>query len=673
MKKFNLLFIFLLINFVLFVSCESELQQFKTIAYVPCSESNVIVDNTILSDFECQNNTSISSVMVVRNPSEIGINTSKFVGEYIDGTATDDGFVIDISSAVSLQTNAFFNLKIKSKITGTMLIQLQGGTATEASFTETIIGDNNWVNYLIDLSEEAEEDHKEIKIIFNSGVQTSGNDVYYIDDLELHPTIDPCEGVTQDLSIINDFDCQQNIFVGDPQQPESIEIVSNPQKNSINNSDFVGLYKDDGTQPFDALIVDFNGEIDLTNPIFKIKVNASRTGNFLVKLEGGTPVEVARPITLINQWVEYSFNFNSAINNGNTRMVLFFNAGATNGTIEDNYYLDDLRFDEFTDPCIGITPDLNIISDFECQQNYDLGLNLANPKINIVDNPNGNTVNNSDLVGEYTDDGTDPYDFLTVDFNGVIDLSTNSELNIKVYSNIEMPIIAKLEGGTTPFEVTAQVDVINEWKNYTFDFSGAVNANNTRLVLFLNAGATNGTATDIYYIDDILFTENSSTCGPIVANCTGVTQDLSIISDFDCQQNYTLGATPGSSDAPVVQNPNISCENRSSNVGQYTDNGTDPYDALFIDLGSVIDLSTKNQLKIKVLTPNAIPILAKLEGGTPVEVQVSANVVNEWAEYTFDFSGAIGNGNDKLVFFFNAGNTNGTATDIYHIDDIRFE
>jgi len=490
--------------------------------------------------------------------------------------------------------------------------------------------------------------------------------------LVLNPTIDPCEDVVEDLSIINDFECQQNYFLGDPNQNSSVEVIDNLTPDMINNSRAVGLYKDNGTEPFDNLLIDFNGTIDLTDPLFKIKIYTSVAGNLLVKLEGGTAVEITKPITELNRWVEYTFNFKDAVANGNTQMLLFFNAGATNGTAEDLYYIDDLRFEEFVDPCDGVAEDLSIINDFECQENYDLNLDPANPAVIKVENPNPNTVNMGELVGQYTDNGTEPFDNLLIDFNQAIDLSVKSEFNIKIHSSMTAPILAKLEGGTV-YESRATIDVVGEWKNYKFDFSPAINNGNTRLVLFFNFEQTNGTATDIYFIDDLRFTESTNACGVIVENCANTTQDLSIISDFDCQQNYFLGANPANTDAPVVQNPNVSCENRSSNVGSYIDNGTDPFDALFIDLGSPIDLSTKNQLKIKVLTPKAIPILAKLEGGTAVEIQVTANIVDEWAEYTFDFSSAVGNGNDKLVFFFNAGNTDGTTQDQYFVDDIRFE
>ena len=115
------------------------------------------------------------------------------------------------------------------------------------------------------------------------------------------------------------------------------------------------------------------------------------------------------------------------------------------------------------------------------------------------------------------------------------------------------------------------------------------------------------------------------------------------------------------------------CVNRSSNVGKFTDDGKSAWDNLFIDFGDPIDLTTHNQLKIKILSSKAVPLIVKIEGGlAPLELSADISVVDEWVEYTFDFSPSIGQANNKLVLFFNGGQTDGTSEDIYYIDNIRF-
>ncbi len=656
---------FLTIALALFYGCEIELTKYELISFERCEEDNVTINPFIITDFECQSNIEISDVSVVRNPSETGINTSKFVGEYIDGSSATDALTIYFTNGVDLSTNASFKFKAKTAITGTLRIQLIGGSDGTLNFDIVVEGNQTWTEYDLDLTDLSEDNFTQFNLIFNNGVENSGNDAYFLDDLRFDVAIDPCEGAETDLSIINDFDCQQNFFMGGDPSQTSAPIIENPSISGINPSENVGEYTDNGTEPFDNLLIDLGEAIDLSeNAQFNIKIRSNIAGPVLAKLEGGTmAIERTANIQETNEWVELTFDFTAAQDAGNTRLILFFNAGNSNGTETDTYFIDDLRFVQFVEVCEGVTPDLTIVSDFECQQNYALG-NAVIP----VENPNSSEANMSSTVGRYTDNGTDPFDSLIIDFVDPLDLSENAELNIKVLTTMQMPLLAMLEGGDTTTEVTIDIDVVNEWSNYLIDFSGAIGDGNTRLVLFFNAGQTDGTAQDIYFIDDIRFIKGG--CPQIVEDCDGVEPDLSIINDFDCQQNFPFA---NAGDLPTVQNPDVTCENRSSKVGEYTDNGGDPFDNTIINFGDIIDLSINNQFKMKVLATETGPILAKLEGGTALEVFADVTVLNEWVEYTFDFSGAIGDKNTSLVLFFNAGEVDGPPQNIYYIDDLRFE
>ena len=199
---------------------------------------------------------------------------------------------------------------------------------------------------------------------------------------------------------------------------------------------------------------------------------------------------------------------------------------------------------------------------------------------------------------------------------------------------------------------------------YTFDFSDQAAENHNKVVFFFNGGQTDGTASDVYYIDDVKFDEFDP--------CNGIPADVSIINDFECQQNYSI---PGYVANTIIANPDISGINTSTFVLKVTDNGTDAWDSLLFDFGEAIDLSTLNQLKIKVLSTRAVPILAKLEGGTSgaSEVWGAITTTDLWTEYSFDFSSQAAENHNKIVFFFNGGETDGTAADVYYIDDIKWQ
>lgn len=655
-----------------FSSCERELERFELLNFERCELDNVTVDQFIITDFECQSNIELSNVDVIRNPTETGDNTSRFVGRYIDDSSPNNALTINLINGLDLTNNATFSININTLITGTLEIQLLGGSNGLSTYEIIIDGNGRWVRYEVDFIDDRDNNFNQINLIFNSGLENNPDDIYLLDNIRFNPTIDPCEGVETDLRILNDFECQQNVFLGSDPEQTSVNVIDNPAITGINQSMSVGEYFDNGTEPFDNLEINFDDPIDLSeNSLFSLKVFSTIRGPLLVKLEGGSEeIERVAAITSTNQWVEYTFDFSDAIGDGNDTMVIFFNSGSTTSSISDRYLIDDLSFEVFIDPCAGITPDQSIISDFECQQNFMLGNNPTS--ISIIDNFEPNEVNMSESIGRYIDDGTQPFDNLSIDFGMPIDLSMNSLFSLKVYSSEAVALLARLDGGNSPIEVEAQITETNEWVEYTFDFSSVEGEENERLILFFNAGQSNGTTTDEYFIDELRF--NPNLCSQIVEDCTGVAPNLTVISDFDCQQNFHLGAVSTINDAPVVQNPNVECENRSSNVGRYIDNGTEPFDNLFIDLGAPFNLSNNSTLRLLVLSSRQIPVLAKLEGGSgDVEIRANVTEIGQWTELSFDFSGAIGNNNDSLVLFFNAGETNGTTTDTYFIDNIRFE
>ncbi|WP_445956706.1 hypothetical protein [Yeosuana sp.] len=655
--KFYLNAFMLLIMLIFFTSCEDELNKYPTIAYAPCEDTNVTIDTNIISDFECQANVDLTGVESVRNPAEIQINTSKFVGKYIDGTGPWDALIIDYGAPIDLSTYNTFKLKIRTAITGTLIVKLEGGTSTPSEKTANVTGNNGWAEYSFDFSDQFNQNHNKLVLFFNAGVDTGGTDEYYIDDLRFEQSVNPCAGVAPDLSIVSDFDCQMN------QDTPEVEKIATPNKNDVNSSKFSGKYIDE-VGAWDAVIIDFGSPIDLsTKNVFSIKVFAPVAGILKAKLEGGTSngIEVDAQITNTGVWKEYTFDFSSQATENHTKIVLFFNAGVdTDGT--EVYYMDDLKFIELSDPCIGVATDLSVINDFNCQQNAIVtGSNISS----IVVNPDLSASNPSDAVLEVTDNGTDAWDALVLDYGGAIDLTTKNYLRIKILSTRAVPLLAKLEGGTSGAkEVWGAITTTDAWTEYIFDFSDQAAENHQKVVFFFNGGQTDGTASDIYYIDDIRFSEFDP--------CFGVSIDTSIVNDFECQQNYDVVCCI---DTVIIDNPDVSGSNTSSSVLEVTDNGTDAWDALVFDYGDVIDLSVKNQLKIKILSTGTVPLLAKLEGGTSGAKEVWGNIdtANAWTEYTFDFSDQAAENHQKIVLFFNGGQTDGTAADIYYIDDIKWE
>ena len=485
------------------------------------------------------------------------------------------------------------------------------------------------------------------------------------EDFQDFPTINYTTCDTEDVSInpnfITDFECQANFILND------VETVRNPSETPLNTSNFVGLYTDT-QEATDFIEIDYGSTIDLsTNTVFKIKVKTEISGELRVMMDGGSsePVIQSQNVNGDNGWGIYIFDFSWRQNENHTKVKVFFNYGVeVIGSTPNLYYIDDLFFDSFVDPCENFVENNNILSDFECQQNYELL--TVNNEIQTVNNQFPNELNNSIFVGQYMDDGLDGSDSITINFNNPLNLNENSQLHIKIHSSISSPLLARLDGGVSPIEISNNITLTNEWVNYIFDFSLSAN-DQTQLKIFFNHNETDGTQTDIYYIDDLMFLP--APCDePLVENCLNVIQDYNIISDWNCQQNYGVETT-----VPSVLNPLISCENRSENVGQYTDDGTEAYDAFILNYGSIINLNTHNKLKFKLYSSSSIQVLAKLEGGSAIEKWSDFSTINTWQEFSYDFSDSIDNNNTTLVLFFNAGQNNGNTEDIYYIDDLRWE
>ena len=291
-----------------------------------------------------------------------------------------------------------------------------------------------------------------------------------------------------------------------------------------------------------------------------------------------------------------------------------------------------------------------VITNFECG---DASQTILGSGISAVANAFQTGINKSATIGEYTDDGTNGWDNLLIDFENEIDLSSNPYLSFKLYSPTSIQVLAKLEGGSE-IELWSDFSLENTWEEFNFDFSNGIANGNTKLVLFFNAAQESGTSSDIYYIDDIRF--------------TNLNNNFPIISDFESLNP----SFPLSGNIQSVSNPLYNGINTSTNVGEYIDDGTNGWDNLLIDFDSEIDLSSNPYLTFKLYSSSSIQVLAKLEGGTDAEVWSDYSVENSWEEFNFDFSSSIGSGNTRLILFFNAAQESGTSADIYYLDDVRF-
>lgn len=428
-------------------------------------------------------------------------------------------------------------------------------------------------------------------------------------------------------------------------------LVANPDQSGVNASASAGSYTKSGAHSYSLLLADLGAPMNLTtNNQFKIQVYSTVATQILLKLEGtGPAIEAVKPITQVNQWVEYTFDFSAAAAyTGLSKIIIFFDPGVE--TSADTYLFDNIRA---TGPGI-------VYEDFEGGV-ADLNWVGADGIYNgVVANADPNVINSSEFAGSYTKSGAHSYSLFITDLGAPMDLTVNNQFKIQVFATAATQLLMKLEGTGGAIEAIKNIAVTGAWQEYTFDFSAA--ANNTglsKIILFFDPGVE--TSADTYLFDNLVAVPEGA--------CANATPDADVIDDFECNRNATYGAAWEF--LTVVNNPNVSAVNPSAKVGRLED-PPGPWYALVIDYQNPIDLSTKNYVTLKVWAPRTGNLLVKLEGGIsgPAEVFVPVTEINQWVEYSVDFSAQAAANHKRIAIFVNAGNGDFDG-DVYYIDDIK--
>lgn len=278
----------------------------------------------------------------------------------------------------------------------------------------------------------------------------------------------------------------------------------------------------------------------------------------------------------------------------------------------------------------------------------------------VVDNPTPNAVNGSAKCGSYTKSNAHSYSLFLAELPAPMDLSTNNQFRVQIYTSAPTQILLKIEGPGGFIEGTKNIANVNVWQEYVFDFSAAAaNTGLTKIILFFDPGVE--TSGDTYLFDNIV----AYPAGP----CAGTIPVATTIDDFECQRNASYGN--GWDVIVPIANPDPSGINTSATVGQYTD-PLDEWSALVVDYQFPMDLSVNNYISVKVWSPKLGKVLLKLEGGAspPAEKFIDITQTNTWVEYSADFSLQAAANHKRIAIFCNAG-VLAEAGDIYYIDDIE--
>ncbi len=599
----------------------------------PCK--NVTLDPNMIDDFECNRNATYvngwDSLSVVDNPDPNVINNSSHVGRYGDpSTEQWAALLLDNQNPIDLTTLNQLNIKIWSPRVVPILFKLEGGASPAKEIFVDAQSAGEWNEYTVDFSGEALSSHRKIAIFFNAGQDPEAGDVYLIDDInwaeKQNVVLEDFEGGAQlPWAPLDDQMLLHGVF----------DVIANPDPSGVNTSGEVGEYTK-GTSAFSTVAAVAPGVIDIsTRPQYNLDVWASEPGTIIFQLESVTQgnKEVTRDITTGAAWETISFNFTDyqSITDW-ASMRLIFNPGvAEEGAV---FYFDNLTQSESTvDPCEGVVAIGNIIDDFECQRNNEVTVQAE--FITVDANPMVTTTNSSTYVGLYQNQPASPWAAFCYDFPDGIDLSAFNQLSIQVLADEAVPVLMKLEGGTSPaVEMWTAVTTPGEWETLTADFSNQVGEDYRRVCIFMNAGVET-TTVDEYYIDNLLFAHAPYT------SCIINFDDAAFISDV-----WSYFPNDDSGDFALIDNPDPSGINLSAKVGQATEKADSgqPWQGMYTNLAAPIHFGADKIIRMKIWSPQVASVTMKVEGpltpGAPGsgDLTVPNTKMNEWEELSFDFS-----------------------------------
>lgn len=635
--------------------------------------ANATLDPTIVDDFECNRNATYTngwdSLHVADNPAPNTVNLSSKVGAYNDPLNEPWGaLVMDFQNALDLSENNQLRAKIHSAKAVPVLFKLEGGSSPAKEVWANVETVGEWVQYEVDFSSEALASHKKIVIFFNAGVDAEAGDVYYIDDIQwAAPTSNVLEdfenGAFLPWAPLDDLNLLHGNFA----------VVANPDQSGVNTSASVGEYAK-GTSAFSTLVSVAPSIIDITTqPQYNLDVWAPNGGTVIMQLESVSEgnKEVQRTVEQAASWQTLSFDFTDHQATTDWASIrLIFNPGvAEEGTV---YYFDNLTQSERTvDPCEGTVAVPNLIDDFECQRNYETGVGAT--LLTVEANPLESTANSSTLVGAYAEAANDPWAALCYEFPEGIDLSSFNQLSVQILAGITMPVLMKLEGGSSgAVEKWVNTTVANEWETVTVDFAEQTGGDYRRVCFFFNGGENTPEA-QTFYIDNVQFAH-----APF-DGCIMNFDDPAFTSD-----TWLFFPSDDAGEFELVENPDPSGINTSGSVGKAVEKASSgqPWQGMYTNLPAPIRFGTDKIVKMKVWAPAVATVTMKMEGpqnpnapGSSGDNTVANTVANQWEELTFDFSLSptpIPDDGDyaRVTLIFDINNTP-TEDRTWYFDDIQ--
>jgi hypothetical protein len=283
----------------------------------------------------------------------------------------------------------------------------------------------------------------------------------------------------------------------------------------------------------------------------------------------------------------------------------------------------------------------------------------------VINNPFMTGSNSSNTVAQIVRNGGEIYAGSKVPLIADLDFTNLTKITMKVFTTapVGTTVKFKLEGAGGARDTDAITTVSGEWETLEWSFAGTPNTLNELVFMFDFGNIGDGTASSIFYFDDI-----EQVTGP--ANPVPATLPVNFENDVVTTDFMSFAGASAS----VVLNPQMDADNSSNTVGRVVKNGGEFWAGSFLRLTGNVDLNTLSQFSMKIYTDAPIGSRIKLELEGPngkTDLDYVTTVSGSWETASWNFYGKTGD-YDILIFMFNYGTVgDGTASSTFLFDDIE--
>ncbi len=307
-----------------------------------------------------------SFIPYTENPDQAGANTSQVAASYTRNAAElFDVIILDAQMADLsdyLSGTKQMSIDVWSPAAGkTVQITLENSMLAEPGnfptgrhsvylTTTTVAMGWETLTFTFDNQPDASVANDNVdRIVLLFDPDSNNADTYYWDNLN-GPELanDPCDGITPDANIFNDFECNQNVNFVFSHGGVSFRRVSNPDQNG-NTSDYVATYTRNAGETSDVIIGFFDGNLAIgSNNRINLDVwDPTAPTDVIVSLQNENNdiiLEMTATTSTSNEWETLTYDPSSVSEATDiAKFVILFDPDSNTS---DQYYFDNFQFGE---------------------------------------------------------------------------------------------------------------------------------------------------------------------------------------------------------------------------------------------------------------------------------------------------------------------------------------